>query len=91
MSRNQSPNVKHKREDSAITVEVVSASGAAPAADTTLGSVARGVIIQTAGNLVIKDLMGKQVTLPLPAGQFSICIQQIIASGSTAQGVTLLF
>jgi hypothetical protein len=91
MSSNQSPNVKHRREDSAIAVKVVSAAGAAPAADLDLGSVtARGVIIVTAGNLVMDDLGGRKSTVPLPAGQFAICITKIYDT-STVEGVTLLF
>lgn len=90
MAKNQSPNVKHKFEDSAIAVQNISAAGAAPASDVTLGAPARGVIVQSSGDLVIDDLAGRTVTIPLPAGQFSICIGKIYST-STAQGVTVLF
>jgi hypothetical protein len=88
--RAHSPNVKHKWEDSAIGVRNVSATGIAPSADLVVEPPARGVIVDTAGDLIIDDLSGNKSTIPLPAGQFSICITKIHAA-STAGGVTLLF
>ena len=91
MAQNQSPNVKHKYQDSAISCLVLSGSGLSPATDSVFSTAARGVIVETGGDLSIIDLMGNQSIIPLPAGQFSICIKKVLASGSTAQGVTVLF
>ena len=88
---NQSPNVKHKHEDSAIDVEVVSAAGLAPVADSKGKTVARAVMIQTAGDLIVDLAYGqKNVTIPFTQGVHSINILQVKAGG-TAQGVTLLY
>lgn len=87
----QTSNVKHTHEDSAIGVQVLAAAGAAPAVDFTCKTRARAVLIITAGDLVIDTPSNKQVVVPLPAGHHKILIDKVYASGSTAQGVTLLY
>ena len=88
---NQTMNVKHKFEDSAIDVLNLSAAGAAPGSDSTFNSVARGVICQTAGNLEITTLSDRKVVIPVPVGQLSICIKKVWSASTTAQGVSVLF
>lgn len=84
-------NVKSKHTDSAIGVEPLSESGVAPAADFTCTTRARGVICTGAGDLVIDTPGQKQVTVPLPVGQFAILIDKVYTAGSTATGVTLYY
>lgn len=87
----QSQNVKHKHQDSAVAIEVVSATGASPSADSSGKRIARAVMVQTAGTLSIKvPHQSGPVTVAFPAGIASILIEQI-KSGGTAQGVTLLY
>lgn len=89
-SRNQTPNVKHLLEQSAIDVIPLSAAGASPAADSTNGVVCRGIICVGAGNIDITTTCGKRRLIAVPAGQFQIGIEKLHFTGTTATGVSLL-
>ena len=88
MSQNQSPNVKHKREDSAIDALPLDVS----ASDSNFGGIARALVIGTAGNLEVTTLVGNKVVLAsVPAGVLPLCVKTVHNANTTAENITALF
>lgn len=50
----------------------------------------RGIILTNAATLAYVDADGNSVTFPFPAGQFSISIRRILATGTTASAGEIL-
>ena len=58
---------------------------------TDLTDVTRGIIIAVGGTVKFTLLDGTAVTVTLPAGQFSIRVARVWATGTTATGITALW
>lgn len=48
----------------------------------------REIIIATGGALAVQKLSGDAVTLTLPAGRFALVVKRVLATGTTATGLT---
>jgi hypothetical protein len=87
MKGNQTANVKHKLEDSALDAIPVNVS----VTDAVLDTPARAIIVGTTGNLTITTLLGNKRTIPsIPAGTHSIGCRIVHAAGTTASNITVL-
>lgn len=61
-----------------------------PSNDADLAAPTRGLLIQTPGDLHCITAAGQERTFPVPAGQISIRVTKIFATGTDADGITAL-
>ena len=48
----------------------------------------REIIVAVGGTLAVQKRNGDAVTLTLPAGRFALVIKRVLATGTTATGIT---